>query len=100
MGEAMPQRQVLSTPSIRACESIPWGSRTDSAFPRTIKTSLGDRNERRTAESSGFSKPAQMTLDSRLRRFGTRGGGLVAADEPAVVADECRVFCQVRWIKV
>ena len=48
--------------SSRPYASIPWGSRTDSAFPRTIKASLGDMNERRTAESSGFSKPAPDDL--------------------------------------
>ena len=40
----------------------------DSALSRTMNISLEDRNGRRGVKSSGFSIPAPMAFDNRLRR--------------------------------
>ena len=54
--------------------SVPWGSRMDSALSRNIIISLEDRNCRRGVRSSGFSIPAPMTLESRLRKWTGEAG--------------------------
>ena len=46
----------------------PFGSRIDSALLSTRIISLEDRKGRRGVISSGFSTPAPMTLESRLRK--------------------------------
>ena len=56
--------------------SFPCGSRMDSALSRTMNISSEDRNGRRGVKSSGFSIPAPMAFESRLRRLACEGGNL------------------------
>ena len=63
----------------------------DSAFSRTTSISSEDRNGIRVVKSSGFSKPAPVTLESLLRR-----SGFVAVYEPhshlPPLAPTCRML--------
>ena len=53
---------------------VPCGSRMDSALSRKMIISLEDRNGRKGVRSSGFSIPAPMTLESRLRKWTGEAG--------------------------
>ena len=74
MREVMP-RQMLSnrvsssTTAYISRASGPAGSRIDSALSRNKIISLDDRHGRRGVKSSGFSIPAPIALDSRLRKW-------------------------------
>ena len=62
------KRVSSSTTAYISVESGPAGSRIDSALSKIKIILVEDRNGRRGAKSSGFSIPAPMTLDNRLRR--------------------------------
>src|SRR6266478_1321785 len=54
--------------------SVPCGSRIDSALSRTRIIFLDDRKGRKGVMSSGFSTPAPITLESRLRKGAWEAG--------------------------
>ena len=62
------KRVSSSTTLYVSWASGPAGSRIDSALSRNKIILVEDRNCRRGVKSSGFSIPAPMTLDNRLRR--------------------------------
>ena len=62
------KRVSSSTTAYISWASGPAGSRMDSALSRNRIISFEDKNGRRGVRSSGFSTPAPMTLDNRLRR--------------------------------
>ena len=78
MREVM-QRQMLlkrlssSTTAYTSRASVPYGSRMDSALSSTMNISLEDRNGRRGVKSLGFSTPAPMASESRLRKLACAG---------------------------
>ena len=74
--EMFSKRVSSSTTAYMSWASVPWGSRMDSALSRTMGISLEDRNGRRGVKPSGFSTPAPMASDSRLRRLACAGGNL------------------------
>ena len=55
-------------------DTVPCGSRIDSALSRNRIISFKDKNGRRGVRSSGFSMLAPTTLESRLRRWGRDAG--------------------------
>ena len=61
-------RVSSSTTLYSSWASGPAGSRIDSALSRNKIILVEDRNGRSGVRSSGFSIPAPMTLDNRLRR--------------------------------
>ena len=61
-------RHSSSTEAYISCEFAPCGSRMDSALSRTMRILLEDRNGSREVKPSGFSTPAPVTLESRLRK--------------------------------
>ena len=79
MREVIP-RQMLgnrlnsSTAEYILRASVPCGSRINSTLSRNRIISLEDKNGRRGVRSSGFSIPAPMTVESRLRRWGRDAG--------------------------
>ena len=79
MREVIPRQILLKR--LNSCtvvyisrESGPCGSSMYSALSRNRIISLEDRNGCREAKSSGFSMPAPMALESRLRRWGNDAG--------------------------
>ena len=63
-----------STKAYIAPESLPCGSRTDSALSRNRIISLEDKNGRKGVKSSGFLIPAPTACESRARKW-TREAG-------------------------
>ena len=77
--EVMPRQILLkrlssSTMVYISRASVPCGSRMDSARSRNSIISLEDRNGRRGVKSSGFSTPAPMTSESRVRKWAREAG--------------------------
>ena len=79
MREVTPRQMLLkrlNSPTVvyisRA--SVPCGSRMDSALSRNRIISLEDRNGCKEVKSWGFSMPAPMALESRLRKWGSDAG--------------------------
>ena len=66
-------RLSSSTTGYMSCASETCGSRMDSALSRTMNISLEDRNGRSGVKSSGFSMPAPVAFESRLRRLARVG---------------------------
>ena len=74
MREVIPRHMFLkqlssSTKADNSPESVPCGSRRDSALSRNRIISLEDRNGRKGVRSSGCSIPAPKTWESRARKW-------------------------------
>ena len=99
------QRQMLlnrlnsSTTAYIPRAFAPRGSRMDSALSRQMIILLEDRKGRKGDRSSGFSTPAPMTWESRLRRWVCEAGNWSQRMNQRFSPNQCLILSWWRMAK-